>query len=247
MTRLATVVVLVEPAGPINVGSVARLCANFEVRELRLVNPVCAPLDPEACRMAVHGLELLRTARSCTSLLEAVADCRRVVASCGRLDHGSIPLHAPEEALSWLLSGQEDPIDDQPIAVVFGREDRGLSNDELRLCQRVLTLHSAGSYPSLNLSHAVAVVLHDLARLQTLPGHDDDPEPDPAPPRQLDHCLEDVSDLLLDVGFLLPHTAAARMNKVRDLLHRASIQAGEVALIRGMVRQIRWALTSRRP
>ena len=241
-------VVLVEPAGPINVGSVARLCANFEVRELRLVNPVCDPLDPEACRMAVHGLELLRTARSCTSLLEAVADCRRVVASCGRLDHGSIPLHAPEEALDWLLSGQEDLSDDQPIAVVFGREDRGLSNDELRLCQRVLTLHSSGSYPSLNLSHAVAVVLHDLARLQTLPlRDDDDPEPDPAPPRQLDHCLEDVSDLLLDVGFLLPHTAAARMNKVRDLLQRASIQAGEVALIRGMVRQIRWALTTRRP
>ena len=240
-------VVLVEPAGPINVGSVARLCANFEVRELRLVSPVCDPLDPEACRMAVHGLELLRRARRCTSLLEAVADCRRVVASCGRLDHGSIPLHAPEDALGWLLSSRDDPNDDQPIAVVFGREDRGLTNDELRLCQRVLTLHSAVSYPSLNLSHAVAVVLHDLSRLQTLPEQDSAPEPDPAPPRQLDHCLEDASDLLMDVGFLLPHTAAARMNKVRDLLQRASIQAGEVALIRGMVRQIRWALTTRRP
>ena len=111
----------------------------------------------------------------------------------------------------------------------------------------MLTLHSSGSYPSLNLSHAVAVVLHELARLQTLPEHDGDAEPDPAPPRQLDHCLEDASDLLLDVGFLLPHTAAARMNKVRDLLQRASIQAGEVALIRGMVRQLRWALTTRRP
>ena len=240
-------VVLVEPAGPINVGSVARLCANFEVQELRLVRPVCDPLDREACRMAVHGLELLRTARRCTSLLEAVADCRRVVASCGRLDHGSIPLHSPEDALRWLLSSGTNPSDDQPVAVVFGREDRGLTNDELRLCQRVLTLHSAGSYPSLNLSHAVAVVLHDLARLQTLPEHDRVPQPDPAPPRQLDHCLEDASDLLLDVGFLLPHTAAARMNKVRDLLQRASIQAGEVALIRGMVRQIRWALTTRRP
>jgi len=241
------VVVLVEPAGPINVGSVARLCANFEVQELRLVSPVCDPLDPEACRMAVHGLELLRTARRCTSLLEAVADCRRVVASCGRLDHGSIPLHGPEDALSWLLTSKQSQNDDQPIAVVFGREDRGLTNDELRLCQRVLTLHSAISYPSLNLSHAVAVVLHELARLQTLPEQDGAQEPDPAPPRQLDHFLEDASGLLLDVGFLLPHTAAARMNKVRDLLQRASIQAGEVALIRGMVRQIRWALTTRRP
>ena len=67
---------------------------QFRVANCRLVRPVCDPLDQEACRMAVHGLELLRTARR-PSLLEAVADCRRVVASCGRLDHGSIPLHYP--------------------------------------------------------------------------------------------------------------------------------------------------------
>ena len=144
-----------------------------------------------------------------------------------------------------------------PIAVVFGREDRGLSNDELRLCQRVLTLHSGSDYPSLNLSHSVGIVLHDLARLSTnlhalptagptaLPAPRATPDPAAAP--ALAALLDDATDLLLEAGFLLQHTAHARMGKVRDLLQRATIRTEEVALIRGMVRQLRWAIRAHRP
>jgi tRNA/rRNA methyltransferase len=129
--------------------------------------------------------------------------------------------------------------------MVFGREDRGLTNNELRLCQRVLTLHSQAAYPSLNLSHAVAVVLHDLARHQ-LKEHALT-EKDPAPAPQLTGLLDDAADLLQEAGFLLPHTRAARMGKVRDLLQRAACRTEEVALFRGMVRQVRWAIRSDRP
>ena len=162
------VVVLVEPVGPINVGSVARLCANFAVSQLRLVSPRCDPQAEEAVRMAVHGKALLSQATIHPSLLEAVQDCRRTVATCGRIDHGEIPLHLPEDGLTWLIAPVplSSTPDRSPLAVVFGREDRGLTNDELRLCQRVVTLHSTPGYPSLNLSHAVAVVLHELKRLQ---------------------------------------------------------------------------------
>ena len=89
--------VLVEPAGPLNVGSVARLCANYNIQDLRLVAPRCDPADPEAVRMAVHGDAVLQDATIFSSLLEAVADCQQVVASCGRIDHGEIPLQSPEE------------------------------------------------------------------------------------------------------------------------------------------------------
>jgi tRNA/rRNA methyltransferase len=138
--------------------------------------------------------------------------------------------------------------------VVFGREDRGLSNDELRLCQRVLTLHSGSDYPSLNLSHSVGIVLHDLARLSTnlnIP-QTADPTPDmawqdPAAALALTDLLDDATDLLLEAGFLLQHTANARMDKVRDLLQRATVRTKEVALIRGMVRQLRWAIRAHRP
>ena len=234
------VVVLVEPAGPLNIGSVARLCANFGVDQLRLVNPRCDPKSRESRQMAVHAGVQLETASLHSSLESAVADCTRVVATCGRLDHGAIPLQNPDQALNWLLTGAGT------VAVVFGREDRGLTNEELRICHRVLTLHSGESYPSLNLSHAVAIVLHDMARLgQNLPP-EGERSPDPASPAQLSGLMEDAADLLLDCGFLLPHTREARMAKVRDLLHRASSRTEEVAMLRGMVRQLRWAMNAKR-
>ncbi len=133
------------------------------------------------------------------------------------------------------------------MALVFGREDRGLTNNELQLAQRVITLHSSSSYPSLNLSHAVAVVLHELQRckLQQQLNNEQSASPDPASPRQLDAYLADAQTLLLEVGFLLEHTAQARMAKVRGLLQRAAVRPQEVALLRGMVRQLRWAIHSR--
>ena len=164
-------------------------------------------------------------------------------------------MHTPTDALTWLLA-KPTPAQPQPgpIAVVFGREDRGLSNDELRLCQRVLTLHSGSDYPSLNLSHSVGIVLHDLARLGTNlnPPQAADPTPDmawpdPAAAPALTDLLDDATDLLLEAGFLLQHTAHARMGKVRDLLQRATVRTEEVALIRGMVRQLRWAIRAHRP
>jgi tRNA/rRNA methyltransferase len=252
-------VVLVEPAGPLNVGSVARLCANFGVNDLRLVAPRCDPNAPEAQRMAVHGRSVLAAARVFPTLLEAVSDCHRVVTTAGRLDHGSIPLGPPEAVLPWAISGSSV----QPLALVFGREDHGLTNHELLLSQRVISLRSGEAYPSLNLSHAVAVVLHEVARLQTAvepggtpggtvnsgPNRDlqGDYTDDPAGPKALEACLNDAQDLLLEVGFLLDHTARARMAKVRGLLQRGLIRADEVALLRGMVRQLRWAVRQHRP
>jgi len=252
-------VVLVEPAGPLNVGSVARLCANFGVDDLRLVAPRCDPNAPEAQRMAVHGQSVLAAARVFPTLLEAVSDCHRVVTTAGRLDHGGIPLGPPEAVLPWAISGSSM----QPLALVFGREDHGLTNDELLLSQRVISLRSAEAYPSLNLSHAVAVVLHEVARLQTAiepggtPGGminsgfnrdlQGDYTDDPAGPKALEAFLNDAQDLLLEVGFLLDHTARARMAKVRGLLQRGLIRADEVALLRGMVRQLRWAVRQHRP
>lgn len=247
--------VLVEPAGPLNVGSVARLCANFGLAELRLVAPRCDPLDAEARRMAVHGLPLLENARHFASLPDALADCRRVVACTGRLEGPPLPLEEPLACLSWLLAGQgmaAEGCADPAAALVFGREDRGLSNDELLRAGRLLTLSTDPAYTSLNLSHAVALVLHELHGLRrqapapavrpavaALPVVD--PEMDPCACGELEAALADAEALLLEVGYLYPHTARARMAKLRALLQRARIRAPEVALLRGMVRQLRWA------
>jgi tRNA/rRNA methyltransferase len=312
------VVVLVEPAGPLNVGSVARLCANFAIAQLRLVAPRCNPLGEEARRMAVHGQDQLEQAATYPDLAAAIADCRRVVATSGRMEREELPLEGPAAALGWLVEPEgaaagpldpgagSDPVA-APVALVFGREDRGLTNAELLQAGKILRLESSADYASLNLSHAVAICLHELRcrserseppaaqtaiqnQNQDLDAESQGPipmapgdaasgggpdagafggagrgadgaagqAPDPnlaASPGTgatslrgaLEATLADAQDLLLAVGFLHPHTAHARMAKLRALLQRAQIREGEVALIRGMVRQLRWATTRRTP
>ncbi|MCX5947534.1 MAG: RNA methyltransferase, partial [Cyanobacteria bacterium] len=164
--------VLVEPAGPLNVGSVARLCANFGIEGLRLVAPRCDPLGEEARRMAVHGVGLLERARTYPTLAAALADCSRVVATSGRGEGEPLSPSPPSEALRWLLRAERGGATASPSspaspsALVFGREDRGLSNDELLQAGRILQIATGPAYASLNLSHAVAVVLHELHGLR---------------------------------------------------------------------------------
>ncbi|MCP9884431.1 RNA methyltransferase [Synechococcus sp. ATX 2A4] len=276
------VVVLVEPAGPLNVGSAARLCANFGISELRLVAPRCDHLGDEARRMAVHAQPLLERALVFPGLADAIADCRRVVAASGRPEAAPVAVVDPPEAFAWLAAGGGDgegaagmgrALGDGPdhspgpaaapavavpgvavpgaAALVFGREDRGLSNDELLQAGRVLRIAADPAYTSLNLSHALAIVLHEWHRFHARsPGPGPGPTtalPTPVRRADLEAALADAQALLLEVGFLLPHTAHARMVKVRGLLQRAQIDADEVALVRGMVRQLRWATDRRTP
>jgi len=237
-------VVLVEPSGPLNVGSVARLCANFGVDGLRLVAPRCDPLDPEARRMAVHGLPLLESAARFPTLKAALADCARVVAATGRDEGAPLALQSPAEALRWLLADHPDaspPGPGRASALVFGREDRGLSNEELLLAGRLLRVGTGEAYASLNLSHAVAVVLHEWHQLRQGPAEPTAGSGDPCPRGLLEAAYADAEALLLEVGFLHPHTRRARMAKLRALLQRSEVRSEEVALLRGMVCQLRWA------
>ena len=256
MNPAPVVVVLVEPAGPRNVGSVARLCANFEIAELRLVAPRCDPHGEEARQMAVHGGWVLDQARQFASLAAALADCRRVVATSGRRAGEPLPLLDVEPALHWLLAEPTPEATDTPApapapttprAIVFGREDRGLRNDELLQAGRLLQIDTGDTYGSLNLSHAAAVVLHGLHRCRHQRSTNaQGPKatadlPEPSCRGELEALLGDAQALLLAVGFLYPHTAQARLAKLRALLQRAQISSAEVALLRGMVRQFRWA------
>jgi tRNA/rRNA methyltransferase len=238
--------VLVEPAGARNVGSVARLCANFGIGQLRLVAPRCDPHGAEARQMAVHGVAHLEQAVIYPNLATALADCTRVVAATGRLEGPPLPLRSPGDALAWLLTqpGRSEPGQDVDggAALVFGREDRGLSNDELLQAGCLLHIPAADVYPSLNLSHAVAVVLHHLWLLRQGGGGAQEIPTQPLAQRgAIEAALADAEALLLEVGFLLPHTAHARMAKLRALLQRAQLTDNDLALLRGMVCQLRWA------
>jgi tRNA/rRNA methyltransferase len=269
-------VVLVEPAGPRNVGGVARACANFSggplQLQLRLVAPRCNHLGEEALQMAVHGRAVLEGAQLFANLPEALADRRFIVATSGRGEGEPLAPLDPDTALGWLwqgaiassngasgtngassTNGAYSPGGATCGAVVFGREDRGLSYDELLLAGQLLSIDTGAAYSSLNLAQAAAVVLQRL-RVVAMASADSpirlptEAMPmDPARRDRLEALLTAAEALLLEVGFLYPHTAHARMAKLRGLLQRSQIGETEVALLRGMVSQLRWASRHRNP
>ncbi len=242
-TKRTLKVVLVEPAGSINVGSVARLCENFRVDELRLVSPRCDYLAQEAKNMAVRGIKILEKAKVYKNLNSAISDCSRIIASCGRKDHGEIPLNSNKDALHWALESERE----ETIALVFGREDRGLSNEELLKANKVISLNTSENYPSLNLSHAVAIVLHQFNQFNEINSIKTNKIISyPANLVKLEECINDAGSFLLDIGFLMKHTYKAKMMKIKKLLLRGEIKDDEVALIRGIISQARWAIKNQK-
>ena len=243
VNKKTLVVVLVEPSGPINVGSVARLCENFSVQELRIVSPKCDYLAQEAKKMAVRGLKILEKAIVHKDINSALSDCSRVIATCGRKEHGDIPLNSNKEALCWALKSERE----EKIALVFGREDRGLSNEELLKANKVISLNTSENYPSLNLSHAVAIVLHQFNQFNEiglLKTHNKTSYPTNL--TKLEDCINDAGSLLLDIGFLMKRTYEAKMAKIKKLLIRGEIKDDEVALIRGIISQARWKIKNKK-
>ena len=150
--------VLVEPRVDGNVGAVARAMANFGFRELCMVNP--CTLTDEAFKRAKHANYILKEATIVSSFEDAIADCFHVVGTSGIVTAGEkhyirIPL-TPKE-FTDRLEGVEEK-----IALVFGREDMGLSQEQLARCDLLVSIPSHEEYPILNLSHAVTIVLYEL-------------------------------------------------------------------------------------
>ncbi len=232
-------IVLVEPAGPMNVGSVARVMKNFGLHHLVLVNPQCDPLGMEALQMAVHAQDVLESAVLVPTLLEALQGCVRAIATTARVRDWKTPLENPRDALPWLLD--EPGI---PSALIFGREDRGLTNEELNYAQRFVCIPSSSIYPSLNLASAVGICCYELAQSVKQLDTQTISETELAPLDVVEGYYQQLESLLLKVGYIYPHTAASRMEKFRQLYNRAHLQTREVAMLRGILRQVEWAMRS---
>lgn len=242
----AVAIVLVEPAGALNVGSIARAMKNMGLRRLILVNPQCDPNSEEARRMAVHAADLLAKAEVVADLPAALAGCQRAIATTARSRALPTSLEPPRTALPWLLRAG-------PTALIFGPEDRGLSNAELNYAQRFVGIPTSDGYPSMNLAMAVAVCTYEL-RQATLVADPQKPLPAPtelspvlpledlAPLDSLEGYYQHLERVLLQIGFLYPHTAPARLEKFRRLYNRVGLTTEEVALLRGILRQTEWAV-----
>ena len=242
--RLANIrIVLVEPAGELNLGSIARIMKNMGLFELVLVNPQCDPHDEAARIMAVHAVDVLENALVVNSLPAALEGCQQAIATTVRSRSVPIELETPNKVLPSLLASNIRS------ALLFGAESRGLSNDELKYAQRFICIPSNPDYPSLNLAQAVAICCYELYLYQASLNNSVPAVSQPTVPPQLTNAplealegyYQDLEALLLEIGYLHPHTAAVKMEKFRRLYGKANLQSEEVAMLRGILRQVRWA------
>lgn len=230
-------IVVVEPAGALNVGAIARVMKNFGLSQLILVNPQCDRTSEAARHMAVHAGDVLANAIEVATLPEALQGCTRIIATTAR-DRQWDLLEPARTALPWLIEAPK-----QQSALVFGPESRGLSNEELNFAQRFARIPSSPNYASLNLAQAVAICCYELAQALDLPQSDRSSKPNNyAAFEELEGYYQHLEAVLLKIGYLYPHTAASRMEKFRQIYNRAYLDKQELGAIRGILTQIEWAL-----
>lgn len=224
-------IVLVSPKEAGNVGSVARAMKNFGLTDLRIVQPRF--LLEKSLLMAVHAFDVIEAARVYDTLLEAVGECELVAGTTarGRRDHA--PPITLREAVPGFLGARSS-------AVVFGREEHGLYNDELDLCHVHIRIPTDAVYPSMNLAQAVQVVVYELMLNRT------NPEPIPeraavADRRALEGLYAHLLEFMLEVGYTDQLRQDHALRRFRQIFDRAELNAQDVAFVRGLVSQGLWA------
>lgn len=226
-------IVLVEPQFPGNVGMVCRAMKNMGINRLRLVAS-CDHHHPDARMFAVSAGDILDQAECFNSLAEALSDITTSIATTRRSGKYRQELLSPPQAAQTLLQSSGNS------ALVFGREDHGLSTADLSLCSLQATIAASDEYGSLNLAQAVLIFCYELFGA-TQRAEQPSQQRQQAPSGELEPFFQQMKDTLLRIGFLNPQNPEHIMRSLRRIMFRASLDSREVAMLRGMFSQIDWA------
>jgi tRNA/rRNA methyltransferase len=226
-------VVLVRSRNPLNIGAAARAMSNFGFRNLRLVTP----WEPSylGARSAVGASQVLLNAAVYGSVAEAVADCALVV---GTSAVGERELHHPLHVLEQGGEIVRRSLATAPVALLFGSEKFGLSNEDLSHCHWLMHIPTRHEHISMNLGQAVAVCLYELAR-----GSANDLQPagqKPASAEEVERISQVLFEALCNSGYVPSAGEAASLDKVRRLLRRLNPEQNDALVLLGMMRQILW-------
>ena len=236
-------VVLVAVRNPLNIGAAARAMSNFGVRRLRVVNPYEVAF--QEARSAVGAADLLAKAEQYDTVDAAVADCSLVVGttaanrrelqhSLHRLDHGARAIKRQMQT--------------DPVALLFGSERYGLSNEEMSHCHWMMRIPTREEHGSMNLGQAVAVCLYELVRgrktapAKTAHGNVSRERANaPAKSGEIERLTQVMLEVLRDSGYIKPRAVAAE-EKLRRLVRRLELKGNDAEVLLGMLRQIAWKL-----
>ena len=234
-------IVLVEPQGPLNVGAVCRAMMNFGFSDLRLVNPCRHYKGRQARKMALSAQELLTGARCFTTLAEALADCHLAMGTTRRFGKYRKRFFTPDAAAKEIAT-QDDAC---RCALVLGREDNGLTTEELSMCHHFITIPTEDAFASMNLSHALTICLYEISRAMA-PGRGPVSQAQPAPMAATEQMYTHMRHTLCDIDYLDPQNPDHLLRTFRRIFSRAGLTQRDVNIIRGLMSRIDWVEGQRR-
>ncbi|HMA43650.1 MAG TPA: TrmJ/YjtD family RNA methyltransferase [Gemmatimonadales bacterium] len=235
---MSVLVVLHQPQDLINIAHVVRAMKNFGLRDLRLV----APREYDAHRIegiAHQSHDVVSRIARFDDLAAALADCVHVVGFTARGRSAKRNVQRPRGAAAEILAAAR--AEGGPVALLFGREDKGLSNEALDRCHRIVTIPTSPDYASLNLGHAVVVMLYELALAR---GEEDRPFKRPRRPaeaatvEEIERLFEDTERALAAIDFFKIRDREHIMRTVREIVHRVPLDQREAKLLRAMAIEV---------
>jgi tRNA/rRNA methyltransferase len=226
-------VVLNKPRYPENIGAAARAACNMGIERLVVVDPEKFDMD-RILTLATHAAaDVVKGMIRFDDLQTALEPYHYVVGTTARLGGQRQTVSSPSQ-----MAGELIPISvKNQVALLFGPEDRGLTNEEIRLCHLLVNIPTA-QFSSLNLAQAVMVLCYELYKAVL-------PEPKTFKPRlasrhELDGMYDQVKEILVRINYIQPENPDYWMNKLRHFFTRMQLRAGEISIIRGICRQIDW-------
>jgi len=228
-------VVLVGPLYGGNVGSVCRVLRNMGLSRLVIAEPQ-GPLDEQELRMmASHAIDVYENRQEYPSLREAVADCGLVAGASARTGLYRAHADSPRAWAPLLVEAAGRT----PVALVFGPEDKGLSNDHLGVCTQIIRIPSSPDYLSLNLSHAVMVCCYELFVASGRSEESVEASPE-ASSRSRQRMFDIWREAMLDIGFVKEDKADHMMKGLQRILSRGRLTENDVKILMGLARQSQW-------
>ena len=227
-------IVLVHTTHSGNIGGVARAMKNMGLHRMTLVSPTEFPA-PEATWRAASAADVLGNARIVDTLEEAIADCQFVVGTSARERRIPWPVQDARRCAERIASHSSN----ERVAVLFGREDRGLLNEELERCHLHCHIPSHEAYASLNLAMAVQIVAYELrmAHLGEVTNLAEDAQWDTpfATAEDMDRFYEHLEFTLVDIEFLKPEAPRQLMRRLKRLYNRVRLDEMELNILRGIL------------
>jgi tRNA (cytidine32/uridine32-2'-O)-methyltransferase len=236
-------IVLVNTTNSGNIGAAARAMKNMGITQLVLVDPI-AVIDGDAIVRASGASEILDSSVIVSSLEEAVAGCGLVIGTSARGRHIPWPLCSPRECGA---KAKQAVLNNNSVALVFGRESRGLTNEELHKCNAHVHIPTNPDFSSLNIAAAVQVMCYEM-RMAALEETSADAasankvgqwgvewDYEVAPHGDVERFFDHLKDSLVDIGFLDPNTPKQLMTRLRRMFQRTALDTMEVGMMRGIL------------